>query len=151
MSVALVFEPSLITRRFTAVGLTLLALFVSGCDQQPADNYSTVVAERSDDALSPAGFVMAPGKYVVESSDGELYSETELRSDGTYSRLDTEGKKIASGTWSDRRGKACFDPQGDGPKEQERCWTNSALAKDGTFTTTGVDGTDSYTVRPLKN
>ena len=131
--------------------LALLGFLAPGCQQRPADTYSAEVAERSEDVISPAGFIMAPGKYVVESSDGSLYARTELRSDGTYFTVGPDSKIRASGTWSDKHGKACFDPQGDSPEAKERCWVNSALSEDGTFTTTGLDGSDSYTVRPLKN
>lgn len=97
---------------------------------------------------SPAAYVMGPGTYAI-GSDETAYVTTEVKSDGTYADKDAEGTVVGQGTWRDERGKACFDPEGDGPEEQERCWINSELQEDGSFVTTMDDGSMSYTVRPL--
>ena len=133
----------------TIAAIIALSALVAACGEQPDDTYDTTVPEFAGSPVSPAAYVMAPGRYSIEGADGTAYSQTLLRTDGRYIDFDTDGVEVGGGTWRDYRGKACFDPEGDGEDEQERCWINSALAEDGSFTTPRDDGTDSYTVRPL--
>jgi hypothetical protein len=57
---------------------------------------------------------------------------------------------VGGGTWEQRDGLMCFDPEGDSEDQQERCWTNSQPAEDGSFMSTRVDGEGSYKVTPLE-
>ena len=51
--------------------------------------------------------------------------------------------------WAHRGEEMCFDPDGDGEDQQERCWIQGEPSDDGSFTTTRVDGSESYMVTPL--
>ena len=130
------------------IGLTLAALASLGlaaCSGTDADK----AAAPDEDAVNsePTAFVMTPGAYEIVG-DNVVYSRTDVMPDGTY--VDSaEGKEIGRGTWSVSGAKSCFDPEGDGPDQQERCWTNSAPSADGSFTTTREDGSESYMVRPV--
>ncbi|MBX7457463.1 hypothetical protein K3152_04315 [Qipengyuania sp. 1NDH17] len=89
---------------------------------------------------------MAPGTFDIVGED-VVYATSELREDGTY--IDSaEGQEVGRGTWTADGPNVCFDPEGDGDDQQERCWTNSPMAEDGSFVTTRDDGSESYTVRP---
>ena len=135
----------------TAFTLTLAGLLVTACGQEPEAPYAHDTTENDEKAPSPDAYVLAPGVYLIESSDGSLYFQMVIEQDGTYLTRDPDGETIVTGRWRDDRGKACFDPSGAGEDKQERCWINSSLSEDGTFTTTGADGSDSYTVRPVAN
>ena len=139
------------SRFSTAFTLTLAGLLVTGCGQETEAPYAYDTTENDEKAPSPDAYVLAPGVYSIESSDGSLYFQMVIEQDGTYSTRNPDGETIVTGRWRDDRGRACFDPSGAGEDKQERCWINSSLSEDGTFTTTGVDGSDSYTVRPVAN
>ena len=136
-----------------AVLLHIIAIgtLAAGCSGEAETSVDIEAPIEQTEAPSPAGYIMGPGKYAIEGGDGTVYSQTIVNADGTYSDLDPDGNEVGRGTWRDQRGMACFDPEGDGPEQQERCWTNSALAEDGSFTTTREDGSDSYTVRPVSD
>lgn len=125
--------------------LVALATALSACGAPPEIDEA---ADDSSPAASPAAYVMGPGKYAIGSEETG-YATTEVNADGTYIDRDADGAPVGRGTWRDDRGMACFDPSGDGPEEQERCWTNSELKEDGSFVSTLEDGSASYTIRPL--
>jgi hypothetical protein len=95
-----------------------------------------------------AAAVMQPGLYAV--GDGtQVYSRTRLNEDGSYVDLNDAGEQVGGGSWRQMGEEICFDPEGDGEDQGERCWTQSAPGDDGSFTTTRVDGSESYTVTPM--
>ena len=111
----------------------------SGPEPQPE---STPQAE----APSPEFYTMGPGTFDIVG-DNVVYATTELREDGTY--IDSaEGQEVGRGRWKVDGPQVCFDPEGDGEEQQERCWTNSPMSPDGSFVTTRDDGSESYTVKP---
>lgn len=63
--------------------------------------------------------------------------------DGTYQDMQ-DGKVIESGSWAEKDGKVCFDPEGDAP---ESCLTTTTPDAEGMFTATSEDG---KTVTTLK-
>ena len=120
------------------------ALAIAACNAPEPDGTQRGGGEGS--APADTDFVMVPGVYEMVGGD-VVYSRTEIRPDGVY--VDSaDGKEVGRGTWSVSGPKSCFDPDGDGPDQQERCWTNGVPAEDGSFLTTRVDGSESYTVRP---
>lgn len=129
--------------------IVMLGALAAGCGSETTADVEAPT--EAGEAPSPAAYVMGPGKYAIEGGDGTVYSQTVVNPDGTYADLDAEGNEVGRGTWRDERGNACFDPDGDGPEQQERCWTNSALAEDGSFTSTRDDGSESYTIRPIRD
>ena len=102
---------------------------------------------QAPDADEETGFVPRPGLYGV--GDGTtIYSRTQINADGTYVDLNDEGP-VGGGRWAWDGSVMCFDPEGDGENQQERCWTNGPVAADGSFMTTRVDTGQSYRVTPL--
>jgi len=94
--------------------------------------------------------VMGPGTYAV--GDGTtVYSRTRLDADGSYYDLDDAGATVGTGTWSGAEDIVCFDPEGDGENEEERCWRNEAPDADGSFMSRRVGGMEHYRVTPLEN
>ena len=132
---------------FKLLPLVVLGALAAGCGNETSTDTETPI--EGSERASPAAYVMGPGRYAIEGGDGTVYSQTVVKPDGTYADLDGEGNEVGRGTWRDERGLACFDPDGDGPDQQERCWTNSALAEDGSFTSTRDDGSESHTLRPI--
>lgn len=121
------------------------ALFVLACTQQehsdPADNDGGA-------ARAPAQ-PMKPGLYAIGSAD-RVYSRIRLSADGTFSDLDDGLREIGTGTWREG-GPAtiCFDPEGDGESQQERCWLNGPPDEDGGFLSRRVNGIEHYRVMPM--
>jgi hypothetical protein len=77
-----------------------------------------------------------------------VYSRTRLNADGTYVDLNDEGP-VGGGRWRVQGGLMCFDPDGDGETQQERCWVNGPADPDGSFLSTRVDTGVSYRVTPI--
>ncbi len=129
--------------RFSLCLVAPLALVACGSGQD--------MPTEEDDMMMPeaeAASVMQPGLYGV--GDGtQVYSRTRLNEDGTYVDLNDAGEQVGSGNWAQRGEEMCFDPEGDGEDQQERCWMQSEPGEDGSFTTTRTDGSESYTVTPL--
>jgi hypothetical protein len=84
------------------------------------------------------------GTYDVTMPDGTKVTST-LNTDGTYQDADAEGKVTESGTWEDKDGKTCFDP--DGEERGVICFTVGDAAEDGSMVATPDDGTDPVTIR----
>lgn len=125
---------------FAITGMLALAACAEPADQAPAPT-------EEETAEATTGVTIAPGLYAVGDETTE-YGRTRLNEDGTYVDLDGE-TEVGGGTWTASEGTMCFDPEGDGEDEQERCWTNAAPDADGSFTSTRDDGSQSYRVTPI--
>ncbi|QIQ85979.1 hypothetical protein [Erythrobacter sp.] len=125
----------------------LPALALAACDQPPQDPEPLDPAPLPAEP-APAASVMKPGLYGMGDA-GQIYAKTRVNADGTYVDMDGEGTEVGGGTWEVRGELTCFDPEGDGENQQERCWTNEEPEEDGSFITTRDDGSRSYRVTPL--
>ena len=103
----------------------------------------------TEESIPPIPFQMGPGLYAV-GDETTVYSRTRLNADGTYVDLNEAMDPVGGGTWVQRGEEMCFDPEGDEPEQQERCWTNSEPNADGSFMSTRVDGQGSYRVTSLE-
>ncbi|MBX7540577.1 hypothetical protein [Qipengyuania sphaerica] len=123
-----------------------LGCSLAACNSGAEDTQDNVGTEEAT-VQAPEFFSMGPGVYDITGGEGVVYATSELRADGTY--IDSAGDQVVgNGTWTADGPNVCFDPEGDGEDQQERCWTNSPLAEDGSFVTTRDDGSQSYTVTP---
>ena len=121
------------------------ALALAGCGGEIPDE----AAPTEGAELIPATQPMGPGLYAV--GDGTtVYARTRLSADGTYTDMTEAGETVGGGSWSSREDVICFDPEGDGEDQQERCWRNEAPDKDGSFRSLQVDGEGEYRVMPLE-
>lgn len=84
------------------------------------------------------------GTFEVVNPDGTKGTSV-LKEDGTYEDKDEAGKVIETGKWQVTDGKSCFDPDDD---KATVCFTDSAVAADGTFTATNEKG-ESITVKKV--
>src|SRR5690606_34528498 len=107
------------------------------------DNDTAEPDATTTDAAAPAETVAAEttartwtGTYEYEM-DG-IATVSVLNPDGTYTNTQN-GEVVASGTWVERDGEACFDPEGVNMPEQ--CWTGTEPDEAGVFTATADDGT----------
>ena len=117
------------------------ALVLVGCKQEaPADDAATAEAEPA--AESAMASVGGPGAYEVTYADGTTGTLTST-ADNTFTA--TRGEETINGTVSETDGKVCFDIEGD--DTEARCWTNSAVGEDGSWTSTADDG-EVVTVKP---
>lgn len=146
--------------RIAAIAIVPAFALAACGDAVPADQ---VPAERPsiqlDDEMEPltdiqseetAAQPMGPGLYAV--GDGtNIYSRSRLNEDGTYEDLDEAGEVVGTGTWTTSGSQICFDPEGDGEDEKERCWINDPAGPDGSFISRRVDGDESYRVNPLES
>lgn len=117
---------------------------LSACGSKPADPAATDTAANTVETPAPATSAPATGSmvgtYEMTSPDGTIITET-INADGTY--VDVAEGKETRGTWRMEGESGCFDPAGDAP---EICYTTTAPAADGSFTTKAPDGT-TMTVR----
>ena len=100
------------SRFSTAFTLTLAVLLVTACGQEPEAPYAHDTTENDEKAPSPDAYVLAPGVYSIESSDGSLYFQMVIEQDGTYSTRDPDGETIVTGRWRDDRGRASCRERG---------------------------------------
>ena len=127
--------------------LTAATAVLVGC-QKPADQSNQAASNAATTpAPTPGAMVTAngstPGTYEVTTKDGAK-SKAVLNADGTYVDMDPDGKET-KGTWNVTGGKTCFDPEGaEGPM----CYTESAVAADGSFTATPDKG-EAVTVKKV--
>ena len=77
---------------------------------------------RDDTAAPASGAAMVPGLYEV-GDETTVYGRTRLDEDGTYADLSGD-ETVGGGTWRNDGTAICFDPEGDGEDQQERCWIN---------------------------
>jgi hypothetical protein len=108
-------------------------------------------AEQSDEpapAETTTAAAVAPessaGTYDVTLADGSKMTST-LNPDGTYQDTGADGAVAEKGTWEDKDGKTCFDPEGD--ERGVICFTVGEPAEDGTMVATPDDGTDPVTIK----
>jgi len=126
------------TARLMATGS--FALLATACDEPPP---------AETDITSPADAQMGPGLYAV--GDGTtVYSRKRLNGDGAYLDLNEAGETVGGGSWFLRDEAVCFDPEGDGPDQEVRCWRNDPPDADGSFTTRRIDSPESYRVTPIE-
>ena len=131
----------------TVLALTAATLALTACSQrsetvvEPTATTSAAGTTPSPVANQPATGSMA-GTYEATRPDGTRMTLT-VKPDGSFTEV-ANGKELA-GTWRMDGAKSCFDPAGDAP---DVCYTNSAVAADGSFTSTAPDGT-SMTIRKI--
>lgn len=101
-------------------------------------------APAAEEAAAAPAANEGPGTFEVTYADGSVGSVT-TTAEGTFTA--TLGDQNASGTVTQADGKICFDAEGDDPEQPTRCWTNSEIGADGSWTSTADDG-EVVTVRP---
>lgn len=115
-----------------------IALLASCGSKEPAPEASaTADASLPMDAGATPTVVPthAAGSYDVTGPDGTKTVTTTM-ADGTYVERDAKDKVIAKGKSAVKGDKMCFMPEG----KPEECYTETAVAADGSFTATGADG-----------
>ena len=129
-----------------------LMLGVAACgaseERDQAEDIDAAEQAEMTGSAEPTGAVVTPGFYSV-GDDTTEYSRTRLDADGTYVDYN-EGREVGGGTWTAEGAIMCFDPEGDGEEQQERCWENSPADSDGSFMTTRTDGSGSYRVTRIE-
>lgn len=101
-------------------------------------------AEETVAAPAPMPGSVTPGTYKVAWEDGKT-SDFTLNEGGSY--VSTRDGETEEGTSAIVDGKICFTPSGEGA--ETNCWTNSAVAADGSFTSVSDAGeTVTLTVAP---
>lgn len=105
--------------------------------EAPADDEIVVDETAAAMGTPPAG------EYTITASDGGS-ANFMMNEDGTYSGVSREGEPV-TGTFAEVDGKTCFTEEA---AEEAVCWTNSAAAEDGSFTSTNDDGA-TVTVAPV--
>ncbi|MDJ0977826.1 MAG: hypothetical protein QNI87_04760 [Erythrobacter sp.] len=132
-------------RVFNAIALVGASAGLAACSGEPAPTEAESLAAEQEEATEPRAEGMQPGLYAT--GDGtQIYSRTRLNADGTYNDLNDAMEPVGSGTWEERDGLMCFDPEGEEENQQEKCWTNSEPDADGKIVSTSVDGQTSYTI-----
>lgn len=114
------------------------ALAACGDAAEEADDTATVETPAATEA---AAETMA-GTYEFEV-DG-VRTTSVLNADGTYTDS-TDGEVVETGTWAEKDGKTCFDPEG---AAGESCFTSTEPDADGVFIAT-PDGGDPLTIRKI--
>ena len=129
------------TGRFLILSCAALALASCGKkDEAPVVVQSdTVVA--TDAAVAAA--LPTAGVYEVTDAAGKKLGTSTINADGSFAD-DMVGAKRVAGIVKMIDGKTCFDPSG---KAEAECYTDSAIAADGSFTATDAKGA-VLTVRP---
>lgn len=121
-------------RLIAVAGLAALA----ACSE-PATEEAAPVAEEAEAPAANEG----PGTFEVTYADGSVGTVTTTE-EGTFTA--TLGDASMIGAVAQEDGKICFDPEGDDPEQPTRCWTNSEVGEDGSWTSTADDG-ETVTVR----
>ena len=118
-------------------GIALLASCGAKKDAAAPDAMASADATMPMDAATAPAVVPnhAPGSYDVTGPDGTKTVTTTM-ADGTYVERDAKDKVIAKGKSAVKGDKMCFMPEG----KPEECYTETAVAADGSFTATGADG-----------
>ena len=118
------------------VGVALLASCGAKKEAAAPDAMASADATMPMDAgASPAATGPTAGSYDVTGPDGSK-SVTTIMADGTYVDRDAKDKVIEKGMVARKDGKTCFTPAG----KTETCYTDGAVAADGSFTATAADG-----------
>ncbi len=122
-------------RRFLILSTAALALAACGKkDEAPVAAQSDAVVATDAAAVAAAG--PTPGVYEVSDAAGKKLDTTTINADGSYASDMADGHRVA-GIVKMVDGKTCFDPSG---KAEPECYTDSALAADGSFTATDAKG-----------
>lgn len=122
--------------------IAVVSLAVLAACQQAEAPAEEVVEE---EAAAPAANE-GPGTFEVTYADGSVGTVTTTE-EGTFTA--TLGEESGAGTITQEENKICFDPEGDDPEQPTRCWTNSEVGEDGTWTSTADDG-ETVTVRRVE-
>ena len=127
------------------VSIVALATLALAACSKPAPAPEAAATETAAVSEAPAAAALpAPGKYEAVSADGKTKSLTTVNANGTYS-TSVGGGLPTAGIISLVDGKVCLDPSGKAPAE---CYTNSAPAADGSFTSTDSKGA-AVTAHPV--
>lgn len=123
------------------------ALALTACGQRTDTATDATPSPANTMVAAPAPATQAAtgnmaGKYEMTAADGTVTTQT-VNPDGTFSQI-AKGKET-SGTWRMNGAQSCFDPAGDAV---EACYTTTAPGADGSFKTTGPDGS-TMTVRKV--
>jgi hypothetical protein len=125
-----------------AVGLMAMALAACNHDQPSPQPVAQADAAAPDPApTSRAG----PGTYSVTQIDGTKMTSV-LAGDHTYTNT-VHGVRAEAGKWAIVGGRTCFTPS-EGANAVARCYVDSPIARDGTFTATPDRG-DPITVKKI--
>ena len=116
---------------------------LSACGQEAAEEPAVVETPEAVEPVVVANGTPA-GTFTVTAPDGTEFT-AQLNEDGTYKDTAADGTTMAEGTWAVTDGKTCFTPTTEGVEPE--CYTESAMAEDGSFTATADSG-DVMTVRP---
>lgn len=127
-------------KRFTIIAACALLAACGSKTEAPADPAASASAEAT--APAAAGYEPKAGSYDVTMPDGSK-GVTTLVADGKFVDRDAADKVTDKGTWSNTDGKTCFASE----KGETTCFTNSAAAADGSFTSTDPKGA-VYQVKP---
>ncbi|MEL6414093.1 MAG: hypothetical protein AAFQ15_04045 [Pseudomonadota bacterium] len=125
-----------------------LSIGLAACSGAPS---TETEAAPETEARSPeaAQSVMQPGLYAVGDGN-QIYSRTRLNEDGTYTDYDDAMRPVGGGSWAVRDALMCFDPEGDGEDQQERCWTVSGPDANGVIMSARVDSDERYVITPIE-
>lgn len=127
------------------VAILAAALAIAGCGETTDEAEETEAP--AEEVAEAAGMEITPGLYAVGDETTE-YGQTRLNADGTYEDL-ADGEVVGTGAWATDGETMCFDPDGDGEEQQERCWTNGPADEDGSFISTRDDDSMTYRVTPI--
>ena len=116
-------------------GVALLASCGSKTEPAPDAMATADTTMPMDAGASPAATGPTAGSYDVTGPDGSK-SVTTIMADGTYVDRDAKDKVIEKGMVAMKDGKTCFTPEG----KTETCYTDGAVAADGSFKATAADG-----------
>ena len=129
------------------LAFVIVPLVLAGCSSEPAE--VAPVEEPATVEAEVEGMVTAngsqPGTYEATTADG-IMNTSVLNADGTYTDTAADGTVQAEGTWAVTEGKTCFSPTTEGA--EGRCFTESDVAEDGSFTATPDEG-EPVTVTPV--
>ena len=106
-----------------------------GAASAPAMGAASAPAMVAASAPAMAAAAPKPGVYDYTSPDGSK-GVTTIVPGGTFVDRDTAGKVTDKGKVAMKDGKTCFT----GENGKENCYTDSAPAADGSFTSTHADG-----------
>lgn len=118
----------------TAGGATDAAMSAASTPAM-GDASAPAMGDASGAAMGAAAGPKA-GVYDYTTTDGKK-GTTAIMADGKFVDRDAAGKVIDKGTMAMKDGKTCFT----GNDGKENCYTDSAPAADGSFTSTHADGT----------
>jgi hypothetical protein len=118
-----------------------LSAALAACGNPAEQSDEPAPAETTTAAAAPES---SAGTYDVTLADGTKMVST-LNPDGTYQDTGADGAVAEKGTWADKDGKTCFDPEGE--ERGEICFTVGEAAEDGTMVATPDDGTDPVTIK----